>query len=94
MGSDIERFTFEKVSAIGPYMGSNPNGQWCQWEEASARIAALEATERELREAVKVLASDLRSYIEDQAVGDWTRDISDEVNANPIAAAAVREAGR
>lgn len=60
----------------------------------NARIAALEQTERELRAAVKVLGADLRSYIMDQAVGDWTQDISDEVLANPIAAAAVREAGR
>jgi len=47
----------------------------------------------DLRSAVNVLATNLRSYIMDQAVGDWTKDISDEVNANPIAAEAVRKAG-
>ena len=59
----------------------------CPLEDPHARIA-------ELQEAVRVLATGLRSYIMDQAVGDWTRDISDEVLANPIASAAVREAGR
>jgi len=47
---------------------------------------------KDLEAGVDVLASNLRSYIMDQAVGDWTRDISDEVNNNPIAAAAVRKA--
>jgi hypothetical protein len=54
-----------------------------------------QAVERitQLEEAVRVLATNLRSYIMDQAVGDWTQDISDEVNANPIAAEAVLKAG-
>ena len=58
------------------------------------RISALESTERELREAVNVLATDLRSYIEDQAVGDWRQNISEEVLDNPIASAAVMEAAK
>jgi hypothetical protein len=66
----------------------------CDRCEKNKRIAELEATERQLREAVKVLAKDLRSYIMDQAVGDWAADISDEVACNPIAAAAVREASK
>ena len=65
----------------------------------SDRISALEATERELREAVKVLAEyggafhgtggPFKCWDSRRAI-----DAFDAVLANPIAAAAVREAGR
>ena len=62
-------------------------------QSRSARIAALEATERELREAVKVLATEVVGNAKDRAVGKhWDAEINDAVWANPIAAAAVREA--
>ena len=81
-------------------------------QSRSARIAALEATERELREAVKVLAkggSDMAVMIDKYAAVDTDkqetvdayiaaaakcRQSADAVEDNPIAAAAVREAGR
>lgn len=77
-----------------------------------ARIAALEATERELREAVKVLAkggSDMAVMIDKYAAVDTDkqetvdayiaaaakcRQSADAVEDNPIAAEAVREAGK
>ena len=61
----------------------------------SDRISALEATERELREALKVLAADLLNGWHYADTGkDWPDSTTSEVHNNPIAAAAVREAGR
>lgn len=63
--------------------------------KAQDRISELEATERELREALKVLAEELHSKALDRAVGKhWDAEINDAVWENPIAEAAVREAGR
>jgi len=74
--------------------------------KAQDRIAALEATERELREAVKVLAVyahrrtlqaqklDTMPYIKQQVFLGTVGQAKDAVLANPIAAEAVREAGR
>lgn len=88
----------------------------CPMEDPSARIAALESTERELREAVRVLGNRIRVGSElhefmrtEYSHRDKDRKVMnrkrarmktafflacDEVDANPIAAAAVREAGR
>lgn len=71
----------------------------CPLEDPYARIAALEATERELREAVKVLA-EVAVVLKDVQDGDelWFGDFTvsrvAKAMANPIAAEAVREAGR
>lgn len=91
MGSEHDKYAGQVFVWAGT---GNPKDVGEVVAKMHARIKALESTERELRDAVRVLATELRSYIMDQAVGDWTRDISDEVNANPIAAAAVREAGK
>ena len=65
----MERFTLSKESAIGPYMGTDPNGAWCHWDAANARIAALEAQVKALTEdrdaqaeAVRVLGAWLRLW--------------------------------
>ena len=74
--------------------------------QQAARIAELEATERELREAVKVLATyahrrtlqaqklDTMPYIKQQVFLGTVGQAKDAVLANPIAAAAVREASK
>ena len=68
-------------------------------QRRSDRIAALESTERELREAVKVLAVAIKPLVgvtdDDDICLTW--DAAQNIRiaiANPIAAAAVREAGR
>ena len=56
--------------------------------KAQDRIAALEA-------AVRVLSAEVVGNAKDRAVGKhWDAEINDAVWANPIAVAAVREAGR
>lgn len=67
--------------------------------QQAARIAELEATERELREAVKVLAEsvaiDARIGIDaNEPMKNASFAAFDAVQENPIASAAVREAGR
>ena len=81
------------LAAIGPHAGK-PDSHIEALLDKVKRVTELESTERELREAVNVLATDLRSYIEDQAVGDWRQNISEEVLDNPIASAAVMEAAK
>ena len=74
--------------------------------QQAARIAELEATERELREAVKVLATyahrrtlqaqklDTMPYIKQQVFLGTVGQAKDAVLSNPIASAAVREASK
>lgn len=74
--------------------------------KAQDRISELEATERELREALKVLAVyahrrtlqaqklDTMPYIKQQVFLGTIGQAKNDVLSNPIAAAAVREAGR
>jgi len=81
------------------YVSASPNCSRCGvgpvTEQLKSRIAALEATERELREALKVLAADLLNGWHYADTGkDWPDSTTSEVHNNPIAAAAVREAGR
>ncbi len=64
-----------------------------------ARIAELEATERELREAVRVLADEVVAIEKLLAAGTPVMKpvgyfLAASVLSNPIASAAVREAGR
>ena len=61
-----------------------------------ARIAALESTERELREALKVLAREAHAWRTHTDENYYTNalEAARKTDDNPIAAAAVREAGR
>ncbi len=74
-------------------------GCFCTSCVKNRRIAALEATERELREALKVLAVAIKPLVgvtdDDDICLTW--DAAQNIRiamANPIAAAAVMEAGR
>ena len=60
--------------------------------KAQDRIAAIEANERQLREAVRFLARELefRRSTREPAPAAWRY----ELESNPIASDAVREAGR
>lgn len=75
------------LAAIGPHAG-----------KPDSHIEALLDKVKlvnELEAALKVLASEVVGNAKDRAVGKhWDAEINDAVWANPIASAAVREAGR
>jgi hypothetical protein len=72
---------------------------WRAWasnatrEEVAEKLALQQDEIVRMREAVRVLAEELRGKCMDRAVNDhWAEELNDEVMNNPIAAAAVRKA--
>jgi hypothetical protein len=104
----IERWTLEKESELGPNMVGDPKGDWCEWTEASNRITALEEALRVLAKRIRV-GCDFGTFMREEypVAGKDKKAMNrkrarfknalfiacDELDANPIAAEAVRKAG-
>lgn len=94
---EIERFTFEAVSAIGPYMGSNPNGQWCRWEEVASRIAEIESAVKLMAECLEQMRVQreyerINKLCPGGCVSDGLEQAAAKVLGNPTAKAAIQAA--